>query len=315
MFERFFRPISIVLLSYFCFPASAFAGSDNCFEQFKASICVQSYGGKQYCGPGYLTTDFYIDTLENLFEFMPPFTRKLLCSLDGFLVVDDLGDAAGQYSAETKSIELVRDNFFDETLVEDAVYGRFLNYFDENTELNFEWRAYKSTDRALLNSKFGELYWVLTHELGHHFEELMTIGSAFTCLYRNPSANPFSAPLSAEIKSILEQNAAKVPGGDAPSFYSWLNGSGFVSPYSLRDDDEDFAESFTYFVTIHSTSIQFTISQNSKVLYDTNSTAFRSGKLTKFATLDYLIDAYLAGDEAVGLKMLTCAYLDELDID
>lgn len=315
MILKFSRWMAFAILSTVLLSTAVLADDESCFEQFKSSICSLNENGEKLCGEQHAQNQPYIEKLGTVFELMPPISQKLMCSLSSLSVVDDLDRQAGRYDSDSKSVKLLSDVFFDESLIEDAVYGRYLIYFDENPDLYFEWRGYKSSDRALMNSRLGELFWVLTHELGHHIEEVMSIGSAFVCLYDKPSMNPFSSPFATEIKSRLELETEKLPGSDAPLFYSWLNGSGFVSPYSLRNDSEDFAEAFTYYVIIHSTSVYFAVFENSKTLLDSRSSAFTESKAKKFATLEYLIDAYIADDDTVGLKMLTCDYLDELDIN
>ncbi len=238
-----------------------------------------------------------------------------MCSLSGIEIVDDMGNADGRYFDETRSVRVIKDVFEPNK----GIYQTLLILEESTIEIHPESEVFISAeqlqDRKLLTISEGRLYWVLTHELGHHLDKIVTLDTSFSCLNNDSGGNRFAAPYFFDVLENFDGSGALLPANAMPELYAWLNQNAFVSMYALTGDYEDFAETFAYYILFHKASAFMQFKVGGKEVYSTRSSAFTESKAKKFATLEYLIDAYMADDDTVGLKMLTCNYLDELDIN
>ncbi|GLQ16745.1 hypothetical protein GCM10007879_09940 [Maritalea porphyrae] len=315
MILKFSRRMAFAILSSVLLSTAILADDESCFEQFKSSICSLNENGEKLCGEQHAQNQPYIEKLGTVFELMPPISQKLMCSLSGIEIVDDMGNADGRYFDETRSVRVIKDVFEPNK----GIYQTLLIYEESTIEIHSESEVLISAeqlkDRKLLTIPEGRLYWVLTHEIGHHLDEIATFDTSFSCLNNDSGGNRFGAPYFYDVLENFDGSGALIPAKAMPELYEWLNQNAFVSMYALTGDYEDFAETFAYYILFHKTSAFLQFKVDGKEVYSTRSSAFTESKAKKFATLEYLIDAYMADDDTVGLKMLTCDYLDELDIN
>jgi len=301
-----FRLLALSVIGSLCCSVTAYGNAESCFEQFSYSICVEMKDGQKACGPKHVGNDFFIGKLREVFQHSSPVSQKLFCSLSEISVVDELVGAAGRYTAETETVELLKALFQDDTSIELLQIIGVYTYFEDDDNRYQMISAEQLADWEFIWMPTGELFYVVTHELGHHLASKHTLGSGFSCIYSPDGGNIYAAPFGQEIREIINIGGDVLPSDTAVSFYTWLNSSQFVSPYSIQSDDEDFAETFAYYEIFDQTTAFSQIVADGRELFSTRSSGYTESKAQKFAVLEYLIQAVLAGDESVGLSMVTC---------
>lgn len=305
--------LTILLMSWalqFSMPSISFA-APNCLKEFTQRVCLSGKDGKQICGPEYVEVRPYIAALAEVSDFMDHDVVSLLCTLEKLEISTDLSGSVGLYNKNTKIVEIDERMFTGHHLLEEYFAGGYSRYFERADDVKYVVRGYTKRDRNIVNSSLGGLYWVLVHELGHHLENMFLLGGGFDCLNNQPMNNRFAAPYATEIDAILVDDKSKIDGKSIVSFNSWLNKSGFVSPYSIWNDAEDFAETFTFYFLSHRNAIDLSVVADQATEFSSRSAAFVEGKKLKFETIDYLLDHFVLGDSSVGMKVLTCSYLSD----
>lgn len=301
------RTVAFVSL-FFCFQVLPVLADEDCFDEFSKSICVVDDDGAKLCGREHASNLAYIEKIHSVFDYSLPISRKLMCSLNEIRIVDELQNADGRYSHADSSISLASRILDEDFWIEDSIYFQAVIFVEDDEDRRYFARPYSHADSYLATSDVGELFVIMTHELGHHLEEIATLGNGFLCAYKDEPVSQYSSEYALQIKRTINlAGDENIPASSAEAFYDWLDDSPFVSPYALRNTAEDFAETFLYYELFEKTTIALEIELSGHKIFSTRSDSYKKAKARKFADLQRMIDAVLADDETIGLKMVTCA--------
>lgn len=297
-FFRFcFQPI--VALTFFMLTVSG-ASAQKCFDDFAPKICVQTGTADPVCGRDVPSNVPYIDELELVFDLVPPSVQRLFCSLDEVRIIEQTGAALGRYFASSKRMELIF-GLFDPAEEMDRV-SFVLN--GEKTKIveSFEHSYLKKRE----GDRFEILVMAILHELGHHFYEEIVVGDPFVC--RRFHQARLSGPSKWE-KAISERryiDGPPVSSADSVDFYHWLAQSPFVTAYAIVNRNEEFAETFAYYLGQTHLGMRVIVQNDEQVVFDSNSEAFILAKKRYYYIIKSLLDGYMQDDLGVALDMLNC---------